>query len=250
MKSSSDIVDVMTAMRNEKEAEHLARFFKTGEGEYGEGDRFLGVRVPQTRQVARSGTDLPLCEVRELLLSEWHEIRLCGFLILVEKFSGLSSRRKMDDGASIAEREKIVFFYLDNACRANNWDLVDLSAPKILGTWLALPSLAKETGKLEILDRFAGSNSLWEQRIVMVCTMTPIHDGDYSYALRYAELFLGHRHDLMHKAVGWMLREIGKKDINVLRAFLAAHYAVMPRTTLRYAIERMTEEERRMWMKM
>lgn len=238
----------MTSMGDEKQAGHLMRFFKTGKGEYGEGDRFLGIRVPQTRLISRDGSGLPLPEVHELLSSPWHEIRLCGFLILVDKFARLSGRRLLNDTDSIAAREEIVRFYLSNACRANNWDLVDLSAPKIIGKWLILPSLSTDVEKRETLDSLAASDSLWEQRIVMVSTMTPTHECDYSYALHYAELFLAHRHDLMHKAVGWMLREVGKKDTNVLRAFLTAHHGNIPRTTLRYAIERMPEEERRMWM--
>lgn len=248
MQSSREIIEKMTAMGDGMQAAHLMRFFKTGKGEYGEGDRFLGLRVPQTRLVAHGGAALPLSEVSLLLCSVWHEIRLCGFLILVEKFSRLSARRLLHGAGSIAEREEIVRFYLDNARRADNWDLVDLSAPKIIGRWLTLPSLSTAAAKLETLDRLAGGGNLWEQRIAMVSTMTPTHGGDYSYALRYAEHFLGHSHDLMRKAVGWMLREVGKKDINVLRAFLASHHREMSRTTLRYAIERMPEEERRMWM--
>jgi len=249
MQSSREIIERMTSMGDERQAGHLMRFFKTGKGEYGEGDHFLGIRVPDTRLVACGCTSLPLSEVRILLLSRWHEIRLCGFLILVDKFSRFSGRRLLNDAESIAAREEIVRFYLDNALCANNWDLVDLSAPKIIGRWLILPSLSTDAVKWETLDRLAGSGNLWEQRIAMVSTMTPTHECDYSYALRYAGLFLSHKHDLMHKAVGWMLREVGKKDINVLRAFLTAHHGNIPRTTLRYAIERMPEEECRMWMK-
>lgn len=248
MTTAEDVVRTMRGLGDERQKEILSRFFKTGKGEYGEGDKFLGIKVPVTRQVAKAAV-LPAEETALLLASPLHEVRLCGFLILVEQFMKLSKKRFLDDRQSMRERENIVAFYLKHAKRANNWDLVDLSAPKIVGQWLVLPSESDEGYKWKTLDRLAKSPCLWEQRIAMVCTMTPIRHGDFRYVLRYAEMLLAHKHDLMHKAVGWMLRETGKKDISVLRSFLGKHHAAMPRTTLRYAIERMDDEERKSWMK-
>lgn len=235
-------------MKNDSQRTILMSFFKTGKGEYGEGDQFLGIKVPQTRAVARFAHELRLPEIKKLLDSPWHEIRLCGFLILVGQMQRHASRRLQNAPAAIEERERIVDFYIENARLANNWDLVDLSAPKIIGTWLTLPSRRSEEEKFALMDRLAGSSCLWEQRIVIVATITPTRNGDLRYVLRYSELLLLHPHDLMHKAVGWMLRELGKRDMSILRAFLNNHHADMSRTTLRYAIERMSERERRFWM--
>ena len=235
-------------MRNEKQREVLMGFFKTGEGQYGDGDEFLGIKVPQTREVVKTAKNIPLDEVPKLLMNRWHEVRLCGFLILVEKFSALSTTKLENDRTTIRSRDEIVRMYLQNAERANNWDLVDLSAPKILGRWLLLPTAIEEP-KLQVLDSLAYSDNLWKQRMSIVCSWMTSRYGDPSYCLRYAEIHLLHPHDLMHKAVGWMLREMGKQvSMDLLREFLRHHVHEMPRTTLRYAIEKMTDEERRYWM--
>ena len=238
----------MESLRDEKQRQVLMRFFKTGPGEYGEGDEFLGLKVPQTREVVKLvGRDLPLSEVPELLLSDWHEVRLCGLLLLVAQFEKLSAKRLTDDERAIDRRDEIMRMYLHHAEQANNWDLVDLSAPKILGHWLLLPTRLGD--KLTIVDELAGSANLWRQRMSMVCTWKTTQAGDPSWCLRYAEWHLHHPHDLMHKAVGWMLRELGKRcGMDLLRQFLEQHAHEMPRTALRYAIEKMADDERKHWM--
>ena len=248
MQKASEIISYMEAHRDEAQREILLRFFKTGEGDYGEGDDFLGWRVPQTRELACAmARDYPLDEVPPLLLNRWHEVRLCGLLILVRQFERLATRRLVDNEAAIEGRDKIVSLYVVYSRQANNWDLVDLSAPKILGHWLLLPSRLED--KRQLLDRLAHSDNLWQQRMSMVCTWKPTQQGDPSWCLRYAEMHLHHQHDLMHKAVGWMLREMGKRiQMDLLRDFLRQHIDGMPRTTLRYAIEKMDAEERMMWM--
>ena len=223
-------------------------FFKTGPGEYGEGDEFLGLKVPQTREIVKLAVrDTPLDEVPELLMSHWHEVRLCGLLMLVEKFSKLATKRLTNDEKAIDGRDTIVTMYLQYADHANNWDLVDLSAPKILGFWLLLPTRLGD--KQQIIDELAQSSCLWRQRMSMVCTWKTTQQGDPSWCLRYAEMHLHHPHDLMHKAVGWMLREMGKRcSRDLLRQFLERHAHEMPRTALRYAIEQMSDDERKYWM--
>ena len=248
MMTAKEIIGYMESQQNEKQRQVLMGFFKTGPGEYGEGDEFLGLKVPQTRQIVKLAVrDTPLEEVPELLTSRWHEVRLCGLLMLVEKFSKLATKRLTHDEAAINGRDDIMEMYLQYAEYANNWDLVDLSAPKILGNWLLLPT--KLGDKREILDDLAASSCLWKQRMSMVCTWKTTQQGDPSWCLRYAEMHLHHPHDLMHKAVGWMLREMGKRcSMDLLRQFLEHHAHEMPRTTLRYAIEQMSDEERKYWM--
>ena len=247
----------MESLRDEEQRKILMQFFKTAPGEYGYGDEFLGLKVPQTREVVKQvAEDFALSEVQVLLMSKWHEVRLCGLLILVSKFERLSSKRLTHDEKAIRGRDEILTMYLEYAERANNWDLVDLSVHKILGSWLLLPTFlgSKEAGlhrdyKLQLLDELAASDNLWKQRMSIVCSWKTSQQGDPSWCLRYAEIHLHHPHDLMHKAVGWMLREMGKRvSMNLLRDFLRRHAHEMPRTTLRYAIEKMVDEERRMWM--
>ena len=206
----------------------LQRFFKTAPGDYGAGDLFLGVRVPVTRQIARGGDALTLAEVGRLLQSKFHEERLLALLVLVRRF----------ERGDEALRERIFHFYLGHTARINNWDLVDLSAPNIVGTWLW-------DRPRELLDELAGSDCLWERRIAVLATLTFIRRGEFVDTLRICRRLLRDRHDLMHKACGWMLREVGKRDARVLRTFLDAHAPAMPRTMLRYAIERFPEPERR-----
>ena len=248
MMTAKEIIGYMESLHNEKQRQILMRFFKTGPGQYGEGDEFLGLKVPQTRQVVKLTVgDTPLDEVPELLMSQWHEVRLCGLLIMVEKFSRLAKKWLENDEAAINGRDEIVKMYLHYAERANNWDLVDLSAPKILGFWLLLPTHLGD--KREIMDGLAASPCLWKQRMGMVCTWKTTQAGDPSWCLRYAEWHLHHTHDLMHKAVGWMLREVGKRcSMDLLCLFLEQHAHEMPRTALRYAIEQMSDEERMYWM--
>ena len=262
----------MESLQDEEQRQGLMRFFKTGAGDYGEGDEFLGIKVPQTREVVKAAAkDFPLSEIPVLLMSRWHEVRLCGFLILGGQFERLATRRLEHDEQTIKKRDEIVRLYLQYAEQANNWDLVDLSVYKILGHWLMLPSFlgkdniskdlkdSKDDDKIlkipesleykkEILDSLAASPCLWKQRMSIVCTWYPSHHDDPSWCLHYAEIHLHHPHDLMHKAVGWMLREMGKQDVDLLRDFLRQHAHEMPRTMLRYAIEKMPEAERKQWL--
>ena len=241
----------MESLENEEQRRVLTGFFKTAPGEYGYGDEFLGIKVPQTREVVKAvAKDMALSEIPELLMCHWHEVRLCGLLILVWHFERQATKRLVNDTEAIKKRDEILMLYLKYAERANNWDLVDMSAPKILGHWLMLPSaLADRESKIKILDELAASSCLWKQRMSIVCTWKTSQMGDASWCLRYAEIHLHHPHDLMHKAVGWMLREMGKRvSMELLRDFLRQHAHEMPRTTLRYAIEKTGEEERKYWM--
>ena len=242
----------MESLRNEEQRRVLMGFFKTGPGEYGEGDEFLGLKVPQTREVVRAAKDLPLSEVPELLMSHWHEVRLCGLLIMVDMFEKQATKRLTHDAKAITKRDETLTMYMKYAEQANNWDLVDLSAPKILGHWLLLPTHlgdGTEDYKRQVLDELAQSSNLWRQRMSIVCTWKTSQMGDASWCLRYAEIHLRHPHDLMHKAVGWMLREMGKRvSMELLREFLRQHAHEMPRTAFRYAIEKMTDAERKQWM--
>lgn len=212
--------------------EYLPNFFKTGKGQYGEGDKFLGIVVPNTRGVAKRHKDAPFEVMVELLQSEWHECRLCALLMLVERFKRSGE----------TERKAIYDFYLTQTARINNWDLVDLSAPYIIGEYL------KDKPR-EDLYRLADSALLWDQRIAVVATIALIRNNDFIDILRLSERLLHHPHDLMQKAVGWMLREMGKRDKDLLLQFLDQYAREMPRTMLRYSIEKLTEEERRHYMK-
>jgi len=249
--NARQIIEYMESLRNDKQRKILMGFFKTGPGEYGYGDEFLGLKVPQTREVVRAaGTDFPLSEVPVLLMNRWHEVRLCGFLILVAKFEKLATKRLENNAEAIKKRDEIVTMYLQYAEQANNWDLVDLSVHKILGHWLLLPTnLGDRDYKLKVLDELAASPCLWKQRMSIVCSWKTSQQGDPSWCLRYSEIHLHHPHDLMHKAVGWMLREMGKRvSMDLLCEFLRQHAHEMPRTMLRYAIEKMPEKERKDWM--
>ena len=275
MTTAKEIIEYMESLRNEEQRGNLMRFFKTAPGEYGYGDEFLGLKVPETREVVKAAVkrvesnacisssereqarpkvkaakDIPLNEVPALLMSKWHEVRLCGLLILVSKFEKLATKRLENDEKAIQGRDEILTMYLRYAERANNWDLVDLSVHKILGHWLLLPSnLGDRDYKIKVLDELAASDNLWKQRMSIVCSWKTSQQGDPSWCLRYAEIHLHHPHDLMHKAVGWMLREMGKRvSMELLRDFLRQYAHEMPRTMLRYAIEKMSEEERKLWM--
>jgi 3-methyladenine DNA glycosylase AlkD len=231
---AEDIRRELKSMADPGKAAIMQRFFKTGPGQYGEGDIFIGVMVPQSRRVAKKFCQLPLGEVRTLLYSHIHEERLVALLILAWSYSSVSSSREKEEG--------IVKFYLDNIKQVNNWDLVDLSAPNILGAHL----VDRERSLLYML---AGSENVWERRIAIIATHHFIRNGDFSDTLKIAEMLLQDRHDLIHKAAGWMLREVGKRDTGAQEAFLEKHWSVMPRMMLRYAIERLPESKRRRYKK-
>jgi len=223
------MTDTLQKLRNElrfaankEKARSLGRFFKTGKGEYGYGDKFLGVMVPKQRLLVKKyWHDISLDEVCQLLQSKFHEERLTALLILVRKFE------KGDDKT----RQKIFRLYLNNTQRINNWDLVDLSTPNIVGAYL-------QNKNRKIIYKLAKSKNLWERRISVLATFAFIKDGDAKDALKIAELLLADQHDLIHKAVGWMLREIGKRcSQEIEEEFLRKHHKIMPRTMLRYAIE-------------
>lgn len=215
-------------LKNPKKAEILQRYFKTGKGEYGEGDVFLGLTSAQSKQLAKKYGDFSFNEIQELINSEVHEHRFISLLILIERF------RKFP--------EKVFEFYLKNTKRINNWDLVDISAHKIVGAFLY-------NGDKEILFKLAKSENLWEKRISIVSTFYFIRQNRFDEALKISEILLNDEHDLIHKAVGWMLREIGKRDLEVEEDFLRKHYKKMPRTMLRYAIEKFDEEKRSSYLK-
>ena len=206
----------------------VSRYFKTGKGEYGEGDVFLGVSVPEQRRLSKKYKDISYEELQELLRSKIHEHRLTALLIMVEKYK--------------ENNDKVANMYLDNTENVNNWDLVDLSAPKILGEYL------KDKSR-DLLYNLAVSDNLWERRIAIVSTHAFIRNDDFGDTLKISELLLQDKEDLIHKAAGWMLREIGKRNVKVLEDFLDRHCKEMPRTMLRYSIEKFDDEKRKYYMK-
>jgi len=216
---------------NKKHAEAMLWFFKTGKGEYGEGDIFAGIKVPVQRKIAKEFLNLSFTELKELLKSKVHEERLIAMLILVEKY---------EKGVE-KEKNKTFRFYINNRKGINNWDLVDLSAPKIIGHYL----LNKDK---KLLYDFAKSENLWDRRIAILATYSFIKSGSYDDALRISDLLLNDKQDLIHKAVGWMLREVGKKNLAVEEIFLQPRYNKMPRTMLRYAIEKFPETKRKKYL--
>ena len=210
----------------------LQGYFKTGPGEYGEGDQFLGIRVPVVRRLAKELRDLPLDQIEALLRDRWHEARLLALVLLGDAYERVSP----------AEREAIFDLYLRNTKWINNWDLVDSSAGRVVGAHLA-------TRPRKLLDRLARSSNLWERRIAIIATQHFIRNGEFDDTNRLAEVLLHDSHDLIHKAVGWMLREVGNRDRATLEAFLDTHAREMPRTMLRYAIEKLPPADRRRFMK-
>ena len=221
----------MKQLADKKVAETMRWFFKTGSGEYGEGDVFIGLKVPVQRKLAREFGDLSFAELQKLLNSTIHEERLISLLVLIDKY------QKSDEG----DKEKIFNFYLKNKEGINNWDLVDISAPKIIGKHLLMKDKI-------LLVKFAKSGNLWERRIAILSTQEFIKHNEYLSTLKIAKILLNDEHDLIHKAVGWMLREIGKKEIEVEEKFLKTHYKKMPRTMLRYAIEKFPEVKRKKYL--
>jgi len=221
----------LTAVASPERAKVNATFFRTGPGEYGEGDRFIGINVPTLRKLSREFEDIPLRSVATMLSSRWHEERLLALLILVRQYQKGENK----------QRDAIHRMYLKNTRFINNWDLVDSSAEHIIGPHLSGANRA-------LLVRLARSKDLWERRIAMLATFHYIKAGEFKDALRIATLLLDDPHDLIHKAVGWMLREIGNRDRRVEEAFLRKHASRMPRTTLRYAVERFPETLRRRYL--
>lgn len=227
-----DAVQELLSLKNDELAQHLIRFFKTGKGQYGEGDKFLGIRAPKTREIAKKYyKTTPLTEIQRMLDNPYHEIRLCALLMMVFIYE------KTD------RKEEIVNLYLKNTKNINNWDLVDNTAHKIIGAHYI------KTKNQEIIKKLAESNHLWSERIAVVAQWSIVKTKEYALLLDLCEKFLTHRHDLMHKAVGWMLREAGKQDEAVLLGFLDKHCKTMPRTALRYAIERLSPGLRQYYMK-
>lgn len=236
METAQQLIEALSREGDPVRAQHSTRFFKTGPGEYGEGDKFFGVTVPVTRKYVRAAQSMSLTEVQKLLESEWHEARLAGCLVLVQQFT----RSNMQD------RQKIYAFYLRNAKRINNWDLVDTSAPYIVGGWLV------QRGDWEVLKKLARSKNLWEKRIAMLATFAFTRAGNSEPTYEIAELLIADTHNLMHKAVGWMLREAGKRVSEAeLEMWLRENgrYKAMPRTMLRYAIERLPEATRQSYLR-
>ena len=233
--SSKAIRDELARAADPEKAAFYPRFFKTGPGEYAEGDVFLGVTVPEQRKLARRHKDLPLEQLGELLRSEVHEHRLTGFLILVAKF----------ERADEAGRGRLFAFCREHLTGLNNWDLVDTVAPRLVGAYLL-----EHPELMPLLYEFARSPVLWERRIAIMSTLAFIRAGDFTHTLKLAELLLHDEHDLMHKAVGWMLREVGNRDLASEESFLSRHAREMPRTMLRYAIEKFPKAKREHYLKL
>ena len=226
------ITNRLQALSDAEKREIFPKFFKAGKGEYGEGDRFLGVTVPNIRAIAKLHKDISIEEIRDLIQSEWHEVRLCALIIMVEK------SKKKDE----ALRKELFNLYLSQTERINNWDLVDLSCRFIIGEYLLDKSR-------DILYQLAQSPLLWDNRIAIVSTYAFIRKGQLEDTYALSDLMMQHPHDLMHKAIGWMLREAGKRDSERLYDYVMSHRADMPRTMLRYAIEKFSPKERAILMK-
>lgn len=231
MYTAKDAENELSKLGSTKKAESSAWFFKTGEGQYGYGDIFIGVSVPEQRKIAKEYKDLPLDEIQKLMNSEFHECRLTGLIILVNQF------KKADEKT----RKKIFDFYLSNTVNINNWDLVDSSASQIVGTFL----LDRDR---KLLYKLAVSKSMWERRIAVISTFAFIAQNEFEDTIRLATLLMNDKEDLMHKAVGWMLREMGKRDQATLTEYLDENAHLLPRTTLRYAIEKYPEATRKRFL--
>ena len=234
MSASLALTD-LKAFSSKSRVSDLARFYKTAPGEYGEGDLFLGGSVPQTRSVASSYKNMELAEVQKLFNSPFHEARLCAAIILNLQFKAAKTSQ---------ERKKIFDFYMKQvrAERINNWDIVDVSAP-----WMGV-YLTEVEDPMPLLIKLAKSKSLWQRRVSMILTFALIRKGDLEPTIIIAQSLLKDDQDLIHKAVGWMLRELGKRDVMMLRRFLSEHAHEMPRTMLRYSIEKLPERERKQWL--
>jgi len=236
------ILKEIYSKKNKKKSEIFSGFFKTGRGDYGEGDKFLGITVSVSRNIAKKYLNLSLKEILELLKNKFHEIRLIGLIVLVEKY-------KL---ANDIDKKKIYNFYLKNTKYINNWDLVDLSCYHIVGNYLYNLSPEPDSGENRVektLFKLTKSKNLWEQRIAIVSTFYFIKNNRFDMTLKIAGLYLTHKHDLIHKATGWMLREMGKRDKNKLLAFLNENYKKMPRTMLRYSIEKLDKNLKDKYMR-
>jgi 3-methyladenine DNA glycosylase AlkD len=228
----NELKKTIRASANKDHAKTMQWFFKTGKGEYGEGDKFIGIKVPVQRKIARQFVELNFEDLQKLLNSIIHEERLIALLILVANYEKAEEKAK----------ENIYRFYKKNIRKINNWDLVDLSAPKIIGRHL----LNRDK---QILYKYAHSNNLWEKRISIISTYSFIKNHDFRTTLEISDILLNDSHDLIHKAVGWMLREVGKQDMKTLEKFLRPRYNKMPRTMLRYSIEKFPEIKRKKYLK-
>ncbi len=231
---TSEVKRALKKLGNPAKIAAMAHFFRAGKGGYGEGDKFLSVTVPSQRKIAKEFRELPLVEIKKLLDDRLHECRLTALFIMIDQF-----RR-----GGVQQRQQIVDLYFEKIDRVNNWDLADSSAYQILGA-----HLEDDHQDRSVLDRLAASGHLWRQRIAIVATMHFIRNDDFDDTLRIADTLLTHEHDLIHKAVGWMLREVGKRDRKVMEAFLKPRYTRMPRTMLRYAIERLPERRRQQYLR-
>lgn len=233
---------MMISRRDDSQREILMRFFRTAPGQYGAGDEFLGIKVPVIREIVKQFRhEISLDGISRLLHSKWHEIRLAALLLLVDEVKATLPRKKDSEEISHAKSDrlrKLAEFYLSNARQANNWDLVDLSCQYILGPYIF------QTSEYSILEHLAESDNLWERRIAVVTTLYFIRNGVLEPSLDICDMLINDSHDLIHKAMGWILREVGKKDKDVLESYLHTRLKVMPRTTLRYAIERFTPSKR------
>jgi 3-methyladenine DNA glycosylase AlkD len=233
--STRSVLEDLRACAIPEKAAFFPKFFQAFPGGYGEGDQFLGVTVPNIRLVAKTHASLSRPQVLQCLRSPWHECRMAGLFILIRQFEVAK--------ADPVQREVLVDFYVEHLDHVNNWDLVDCSAYKLLGAHVV--AVPKQRNRLE---RLARSGHLWRERVAIVATLAQIRNHDYADILQFAERFLQHPHDLIHKAVGWMLREMGRRDEPVLRAFLDEHAAQMPRTMLRYSLEKLEEKLRSKYM--
>ena len=233
MHTASDVIVALESFSNPERAQHSQRFFKTGKGEYGENDVFIGLTVPQQRKVAKKFTDLSLSDIEKLLTSDVHEHRFTGLVILVNVYKKGEEMTK----------KKVYDFYLKHLYAVNNWDLVDTSAPNIVGEYLS-----EHVKERNILYTLATSMDLWEKRVAILSTFAFIKRDDFDDTLAISEILLEDSHDLIHKAVGWMLREVGKRDQTVEEVFLKKHADKMPRTMLRYAIEKFNEPLRQYYI--
>jgi len=230
----NSLITELNSLANLEHAKNSQRYFKTGKGQYGEGDVFLGINSKQIQDIVKKYYEISLIDVQKLMDSKIHENRMCGLRILMQKYKKAKK--------NLFNKREIFEFYLKNTNNINNWDLVDVSAPTIVGEFL-------EREGAFVLKHLAKSKNLWERRIAIVSTYAFIKKRNFGETLAISEMLLNDEHDLIHKAVGWMLREIGKRNKNVLEIFLSTRYKQMPRTMLRYAIEKFPQEERKFYMK-
>jgi 3-methyladenine DNA glycosylase AlkD len=229
---SKDIISALNKYSNKEKAKTFTRFFKTGKGQYGEGDKFLGIDVPTQRFVAKANIDITFSDIENVIQSKFHEHRLTGFIVLVYKYK----KSKLEK-----EKKQIFNFYIKNIKWVNNWDLVDVTCPDIIGDYLF------EKDK-KILFKMAKSNNLWHRRIAVISTFNFIKKKDFKDTIKIIQMLLNDKHDLIHKACGWMLREIGKRDENTLKNFLDKNVSKMPRTMLRYSIEKFDLNTRKKYL--